>query len=100
MNHGHFSIKSDVWSFGITAFETLCYGQDPYDSMTNSQVVQVVVEGKRLNKPEICPEELYELLLDTWEENPDDRPSFKSLHSSLRKIKQHLDRKETLRPES
>lgn len=32
-NFGHFTVKSDVWSYGILVFEIITYGETPYRGM-------------------------------------------------------------------
>jgi fyn-related kinase len=40
-----FSIKSDVWSFGILLIEIVTYGRIPYPGMSNSEVLTQVERG-------------------------------------------------------
>lgn len=39
--------------------------------------------GQRLEKPEICSEEVYELMLSCWKANPDERPDFSDIKKKL-----------------
>lgn len=43
------------------------------------QAIQVVESGKRLERPEDCPDEIYQVMLDCWAYNPDARPTFSRL---------------------
>ena len=61
-------------------FHLVCFR---YAGMTNAQVVITLGEGKRLSKPSKCSDDMFELLLDCWEEAPASRPSFGSLVRSL-----------------
>ena len=36
--YNRFTIKSDVWSFGVLMFEIVTKGAEPYPEMTNKQV--------------------------------------------------------------
>lgn len=61
-----FSIKSDVWSFGILLTELITYGRIPYPGMTNAEVLQQVERGYRMPSPPGNPEALYAIMLDCW----------------------------------
>ena len=61
-----FSIKSDVWSFGILLTEVITYGRIPYPGMNNAEVLQQIDKGYRMPPPNGCPELLYQLMLDCW----------------------------------
>jgi len=79
MAFNKYSIKSDVWSFGILLTEIVTYGKKPYHGLTNREVVQKLDEGYRHPKPAGCPDGLYELMNDCWKTEPVDRPTFESL---------------------
>uniref|UniRef100_A0A1I8FL17 Non-specific protein-tyrosine kinase n=1 Tax=Macrostomum lignano TaxID=282301 RepID=A0A1I8FL17_9PLAT len=48
---GRFSIKSDIWSFGIVVFEVVTRGQVPYAGMSNTETLSAVENGYRMPKP-------------------------------------------------
>ncbi|XP_057896264.1 tyrosine-protein kinase Lck isoform X4 [Melospiza georgiana] len=83
INYGTFTIKSDVWSFGILLTEIVTYGRIPYPGMTNPEVIQNLERGYRMPQPEQCPPELYELMRQCWKESPEERPTFDFLRSVL-----------------
>uniref|UniRef100_A0A8D3E4Q9 Tyrosine-protein kinase n=1 Tax=Scophthalmus maximus TaxID=52904 RepID=A0A8D3E4Q9_SCOMX len=83
INYGTFSIKSDVWSFGILLTEIVTYGRIPYPGMSNPEVIQNLERGYRMPKPENCPEGLYQVMGMCWKENQDDRPTFEYLRGLL-----------------
>lgn len=78
-----FTIKSDVWSFGVFLFEVITYGRFPYPGMTNSQVMEQLQRGYRMPKPVECPYQLYAIMLDCWKEDARSRPTFQLLHQQL-----------------
>uniref|UniRef100_A0A914YRF7 Protein kinase domain-containing protein n=1 Tax=Panagrolaimus superbus TaxID=310955 RepID=A0A914YRF7_9BILA len=81
-----FSEKSDVWSFGVLCFETFSDGSIPYPALSNVEMLEVLQSGKRLEKPIKAPNEIYDLMLKCWKEQPAERPSFKDLSHDLRNI--------------
>ncbi|XP_056152389.1 tyrosine-protein kinase Lck [Lampris incognitus] len=83
INYGTFSIKSDVWSFGILLTEIVTYGRIPYPGMSNPEVIQNLERGYRMPRPENCIEGLYNIMCLCWRENPEDRPTFEYLRSVL-----------------
>lgn len=78
-----FSVKSDVWSFGILLTELITYGRIPYPGMTNAEVLQQVERGYRMPSPPGNPEALYAIMLDCWKGNAEERPTFESLQWRL-----------------
>ncbi|MGH0176783.1 UNVERIFIED_CONTAM: hypothetical protein FKN15_074004 [Acipenser sinensis] len=78
-----FSVKSDVWSFGILLYEIVTYGKMPYEGMTNKEVVNMLNKGYRLPCPENCSNTIYKIMLDCWKDTGTERPSFHALRSQL-----------------
>jgi fyn-related kinase len=81
--YNKFSVKSDVWSFGIVLTEIVTYGRIPYPSMTNQEVLQQVSNNYRMSQPANCPDRLYQIMLNCWKRNPEERPTFESLKYKL-----------------
>nr|XP_021155065.1 tyrosine-protein kinase Fes/Fps isoform X2 [Columba livia] len=83
LNYGRYSSESDVWSFGILLWEAFSLGAVPYANLSNQQTREAVEQGVRLDRPEQCPEEVYQLMQRCWEYDPRKRPSFSTLHQDL-----------------
>ena len=77
--YSHFSIKSDVWSYGILLYELITDGDFPYVGMTNAQVVEALQSGYRMPCPVNCPKPLYKIMRDCWREDAINRPTFDTL---------------------
>ncbi|XP_019372842.1 PREDICTED: tyrosine-protein kinase SYK isoform X1 [Gavialis gangeticus] len=84
INYYKFSSKSDVWSFGVLMWEAFSYGQKPYKGMKGAEVCQMIERGERMECPEVCPAEIYDLMKRCWTYNIDDRPGFSAVESRLR----------------
>uniref|UniRef100_A0A665UQU3 Tyrosine-protein kinase n=1 Tax=Echeneis naucrates TaxID=173247 RepID=A0A665UQU3_ECHNA len=99
-----FYLASDVWSFGVTMYELITYCDSTKSpmtlflamigrtqgQMTIIRLVKVLQEGKRLARPESCPEPVYELMRKCWEQLPENRITFKQLIEDLTNMLQQL----------
>ena len=81
--YSRFTIKSDVWSFGILLYELITYGRFPYPGMNNAQVLDALQNGYRMPCPMGCPEQLYEIMRECWRDDAASRPTFETLQWRL-----------------
>uniref|UniRef100_A0A8D0AUH6 Tyrosine-protein kinase receptor n=1 Tax=Sander lucioperca TaxID=283035 RepID=A0A8D0AUH6_SANLU len=84
LKDGVFTTTSDVWSFGVVLWEIATLAEQPYQGLSNEQVLRFVMEGGLLEKPQNCPDMLFELMRMCWQYNPKMRPSFLEIISSLK----------------
>ncbi|KAM3606477.1 uncharacterized protein V6R79_017199 [Siganus canaliculatus] len=85
-----FTVKSDVWAFGITMWEIATRGMTPYPGIQNHEIYDYLLEGHRLKQPQDCLDELYEIMYSCWRADPLDRPSFTQLREMLEKLTEKL----------
>uniref|UniRef100_H3AAW0 Tyrosine kinase, non-receptor, 2b n=1 Tax=Latimeria chalumnae TaxID=7897 RepID=H3AAW0_LATCH len=79
-----FSHASDTWMFGVTLWEMFTYGQEPWVGLNGSQILHKIdKEGERLPRPEDCPQDIYNVMLQCWAHKPEDRPTFMALRDFL-----------------
>lgn len=74
-----FSIKSDVWSYGILLYEVFTRGGTPYPGLSNGETADMLKVGYRLSCPKNCPEPLYEVMKRCWAQEPQNRDTFEFL---------------------
>ncbi|CAF3793230.1 unnamed protein product [Rotaria sordida] len=93
-----FSLKSDIWSFGVTLYELFTYArQRPYHTLTNEQFIQqfaclshtelspscLIITNLHLPQPELCSKEIYDMMCECWQRDSQHRPSFADIHTFL-----------------
>ncbi|XP_077376332.1 insulin-like growth factor 1b receptor isoform X2 [Festucalex cinctus] len=84
LKDGVFTTNSDVWSFGVVLWEIATLAEQPYQGLSNEQVLRFVMEGGLLEKPQNCPDMLFELMRMCWQYNPKMRPSFVEIIGSVK----------------
>lgn len=86
-----YSSKSDVWAFGIVLWEIGTLGASPYPTLSNNELIPFLMSGQRLEKPDICSDKVYELMLHCWHEDPLMRPSFADIYEKLQPKSAYVD---------
>ncbi|XP_052283250.1 tyrosine-protein kinase CSK-like isoform X2 [Dreissena polymorpha] len=81
-----FTSKSDMWSFGILLWEIYSFGRVPYPRIPLSDVVMHVERGYRMEAPEGCPPEIYQIMTDAWKKDPVTRPTFAAVLKRLQEL--------------
>ncbi|KAF6774965.1 hypothetical protein AHF37_03659 [Paragonimus kellicotti] len=79
----HFTSKSDVWSFGILLWELFTLGNTPYPELATDQIPDWIAMGNRNSIPDLATLPVYEVMLQCWSAEPQQRPSFKQLLTIL-----------------
>ncbi|KAL4641274.1 tyrosine-protein kinase Mer [Arapaima gigas] len=85
-----FTVKSDVWAFGVTMWEIASRGMTPYPGIQNHEIYDYLLEGHRLKQPADCLDELYNIMFSCWRTDPQDRPLFTELRIRLEKLAEKL----------
>ncbi|XP_028844372.1 tyrosine-protein kinase Mer isoform X2 [Denticeps clupeoides] len=85
-----FTVKSDVWAFGVTMWEIATRGMTPYPGVQNHEIYDYLLEGHRLKQPNDCLDELYEIMYSCWRADPLDRPDFTQVREMLEKLANKL----------
>ncbi|CAB3994735.1 fibroblast growth factor receptor 2-like isoform X1 [Paramuricea clavata] len=81
-----YTIQSDVWAFGVLLWEIFTLGGSPYPGIPVQKLFELLKSGYRMEKPQNCPLQIYEMMLKTWSENPSYRPSFSQLEQELERM--------------
>ncbi|XP_065842852.1 uncharacterized protein [Oscarella lobularis] len=81
--HRLFTEKSDVWSFGVVLWEIFTFGCFPYPCMSSKDILSLLRRGNRLDCPENCSREMYDLMSECWNAEPEKRPLFEQLSQLL-----------------
>eukprot|EP00794_Sanderia_malayensis_P019018 gene19018-20930_t len=80
---GKFTVHSDIWAFGVVVWELFTYGMQPYYGLANDAVCDRIRCLKLLNRPDGCPQRVYQLMKGCWKYDATKRTSFSKLNEIL-----------------
>ncbi|XP_063980749.1 insulin-like receptor isoform X1 [Diachasmimorpha longicaudata] len=83
LKDGVFTSSSDVWSYGVVLWEMVTLASQPYQGLSNDQVLRYVIDGGVMERPENCPDSLYFLMRTTWNQKVNKRPTFIDIATML-----------------
>uniref|UniRef100_A0A8C0G010 receptor protein-tyrosine kinase n=1 Tax=Chelonoidis abingdonii TaxID=106734 RepID=A0A8C0G010_CHEAB len=79
-----YTIKSDVWSYGILLWEIFSLGVNPYPGIqVDSNFYKLIQNGFKMDQPFYATEEIYFVMQSCWALDSRKRPSFSQLRSLL-----------------
>uniref|UniRef100_A0A8C2ALW1 receptor protein-tyrosine kinase n=1 Tax=Cyprinus carpio TaxID=7962 RepID=A0A8C2ALW1_CYPCA len=78
--------QSDVWSYGVTVWEMMSYGAEPYSAMRPQEVPDLLEKGERLSQPQICTIDVYMVMVKCWMIDENVRPTFKELANEFTRM--------------
>ncbi|XP_041817621.1 receptor-type tyrosine-protein kinase FLT3 isoform X2 [Chelmon rostratus] len=92
---GIYTMKSDVWAYGILLWEIFSLGVTPYPGMKVDHTFYSMIEkGFKMECPYYANDSVYGIMCKCWALDPCDRPSFSKLVSFM--SDQLTDREEEL----
>lgn len=81
-----YTTQSDIWSFGILAWEIVTFGGSPYPGIALEKLFDLLKQGYRMERPLNCTDDMYTLMLNCWKEIPSKRPTFSQLIEDLERM--------------
>ncbi|XP_015758535.1 PREDICTED: fibroblast growth factor receptor 4-like [Acropora digitifera] len=91
-----YTTQSDVWSFGVLAWEIITFGGSPYPGIPVEKLYSLLKSGYRMIRPINCSRELYQVMVNCWNELAENRPTFPDLVREFDSMISMLSEKEYL----
>lgn len=88
---GVYTSASDVWSFGVTLWELMTLGANPFNDDDAEDIYSMLTKGLRLPPPQNCPDQLYKIMIYCWSPQPEARPTAAQVVQGLQDFTVHLN---------
>ncbi|KAG6923421.1 erb-b2 receptor tyrosine kinase 3, partial [Chelydra serpentina] len=86
VHFGKYTHQSDVWSYGVTLWEMMMFGAEPYAGIRLAEVPDLLEKGERLMQPPICTIDVYMVMVKCWMIDENVRPTFKELANEFTRM--------------
>lgn len=86
IHFGKYTHQSDVWSYGVTVWELMTFGAEPYAGLRLAEVPDLLEKGERLSQPPICTIDVYMVMVKCWMIDENIRPTFKELANEFTRM--------------
>uniref|UniRef100_A0A8C3PKX5 Receptor protein-tyrosine kinase n=1 Tax=Calidris pygmaea TaxID=425635 RepID=A0A8C3PKX5_9CHAR len=100
IHFGKYTHQSDVWSYGVTLWEMMTFGAEPYAGIRLVEVPDLLEKGERLSQPQICTIDVYMVMVKCWMIDENIRPTFKELANEFTRMARDPPRYLVIKQES
>lgn len=83
LTHQKYTAQSEVWSFGVLLWEIVTLGATPYPGIDTKDIIGLLKNGYRMERPPNCSKELFAIMSNCWKTNPKERPTFTDLRQQF-----------------
>ena len=83
LHDSQYSMFSDIWSYGVLLWEVFSFGAVPYTGLNDAEVIEAILSGQVMTRPEHCPKSVFKIMWQCWEGMPTNRPKFDSIKRQL-----------------
>ena len=73
--YGKFTVKSDIWSYGVLMWEVYSFACQPFGGISNYEVIDRIKNGQMLGCPDLCPASIFDIMRTCWTKTPQRRPA-------------------------
>ena len=87
--YGRFTVKSDVWSHGVLVWEVFTFATQPYFGASNQEVIDNIRRLVLLERPSLCSQDVYDIMLECWQKMPIKRPQIGEVFQSPERLQQN-----------
>nr|XP_046171170.1 macrophage colony-stimulating factor 1 receptor 1-like [Oncorhynchus gorbuscha] len=82
-----YTVKSDVWSYGILLWEIFSLGKSPYPNVVvDTRFYKMIKDGCYMSQPDFAPPEIYTIMKMCWNLEPTERPTFSTIGQLIQRL--------------